>query len=315
MLLTVYLYIHIGGSGGTVPSQQQLVDTQVQRFSAQGTQQEHPFQPLNTDTPAANESGSDRSQSLVDHYVQLTGTPSTISIGEGLPALSHRLIEKIKAGEYVDFSELPPAKGKGRASSQDWDSRILFLQVQQIENPRRLIPDFPTWAQCFALFATVKTSHQPSMVVELMAYMVEMAKYAKRFQWPSWVIYDQNFRQEMATRPGLVWSRADPGIFSQCFLGMANSQRRLGIGIAIQWTIHRICVGMPQGRPLVCSSLHLPALRRYAEISTLQKAARSSGVSMCTSALYVKTPMPRSIVTTVAVGKDSNDNAKPVSTE
>ena len=122
----------------------------------------------------------------------------------------------------MDFSELPPAKGKGRASSQDWDARILLLQVHQTENPRRLIPDFPTWAQCFALFATVKASHQPSMIAELMAYMVEMAKYAKRFQWPSWVIYDQNFRQEMATRPGLVWSRADPAIFSQCFLGMAK---------------------------------------------------------------------------------------------
>ena len=43
----------------------------------------------------------------------------------------------------MDFSELPPAKGKGLASSQDWDSRILLLHVQQIENPRHLIPDFP----------------------------------------------------------------------------------------------------------------------------------------------------------------------------
>ena len=211
--------------GGTVPSQQQLLDNQVQCFNAQGVLQENSAlltQPQHSDTPAAADGSiSERPPSLADQYLKLT-TPSLMSIGEGLPALPHRLVEKIKAGEYVDFSELPPAKGKGRASSQDWDARVLFLQVQQIENPRCLIPDFPTWAQCFALFAAVKASHQPSLVPDLMAYMVEMAKYAKRFQWPSWVIYDQNFRQEMASRPGLTWSRADPTIFSQCFLGMAK---------------------------------------------------------------------------------------------
>ena len=58
----------------------------------------------------------------------------------------HCHIENIKAGDYVDFLELPPAKGKGRAFSQDWDPWILLLQVQQTENPHRLIPDFPTWA-------------------------------------------------------------------------------------------------------------------------------------------------------------------------
>ena len=63
--------------------------------------------------------------------------------------------------------------GKAGLRFRILDARILLLQVQQSENPRRLIPDFSTWAQCFALFATVKASHQPSMVAELMAYMVE----------------------------------------------------------------------------------------------------------------------------------------------
>ena len=135
----------------------------MQCFSAQGTQQKL----LNTDTPATDEPGPERTRTLVDQYLHLTNTSSVISIGEGLPALSQRLVETIKAGEYVDFSELPLAKGKGCASSQDWDAGILLLQVQQSKNPRHLIPDFPTLAQCFALFATVKTSHQPSIVAEL----------------------------------------------------------------------------------------------------------------------------------------------------
>ena len=50
-----------------------------------------------------------------------------VSIGEGLPALSQRLIEKIKAGEYVDFSDLPPSEGESRSSANDWDTRVLLL--------------------------------------------------------------------------------------------------------------------------------------------------------------------------------------------
>lgn len=199
----------------------------MQRFNAQGELQGNsslliPAQ-SSADTLALADGSSER-RNLADQYLQLSAPNSSLSsIGEGLPALPTRLVEKIKLGEYVDFSDLPPAKGKGRPSSQDWDTRVLLLQVHQTDNPRRLIPDFPTWAQCFALYVAVKASAQPTLVPELMAYMVEMAKYAKRFQWPSWVIYDQNFRQEMASRPGLMWSRAEPTIFSQCFLGMAKN--------------------------------------------------------------------------------------------
>ena len=37
-----------------------------------------------------------------------------VTIGTGLPALPKKLIARVLANEYIDFSELPPAKGKGR---------------------------------------------------------------------------------------------------------------------------------------------------------------------------------------------------------
>ena len=36
------------------------------------------------------------------------------------------------------------------------------------------------------------------------------------------LIYDQNFWQEIATRPGLKWTRAEPAIFTTCFLTTAK---------------------------------------------------------------------------------------------
>ena len=40
-----------------------------------------------------------------------------IPIGQSLPPLPQRLVQQIKAGEFVDFGELPPAKGKQLRSS------------------------------------------------------------------------------------------------------------------------------------------------------------------------------------------------------
>ena len=97
------------------------------------------------------------------------------------------------------------------------------MQVPQQETSRKLIPDFSTWSQYFVLLTAVNASHQPALVPDLMAYMSEIAKYAKRFYWPSWVINDQDFQQEIATRPGLKCTRAEPAIFTTCFLTTAKT--------------------------------------------------------------------------------------------
>ena len=47
-------------------------------------------------------------------------------------------------------------------------------------------------------------------------YMFTMACHAKRFKWLSWVVYDQNFHQEMVGKP----QKSYYIIFSRKFLGM-----------------------------------------------------------------------------------------------
>ena len=39
-------------------------------------------------------------------------TSTMVMLGVGLPALPKKLVDKIEAGEYIDFTELPPARGK-----------------------------------------------------------------------------------------------------------------------------------------------------------------------------------------------------------
>ena len=41
-----------------------------------------------------------------------------------------------------------------------------------------------------------------------MAYQMTIAKASMKYKWPSWVVYDQNFRQEAAGNPSQSWAKA-----------------------------------------------------------------------------------------------------------
>ena len=55
-----------------------------------------------------------------------------VPAGAGLAALPKRLVEKMLAGEYVDFAELPPAKGKARAVPQALEGQVLVVQAADL---------------------------------------------------------------------------------------------------------------------------------------------------------------------------------------
>ena len=52
--------------------------------------------------------------------------------------------------------------------------QVIVLQAEELIASRKLIHNFETWAQCFALFAAVVISHDPSRAGDLMAYSHSM---------------------------------------------------------------------------------------------------------------------------------------------
>ncbi len=109
-------------------------------------------------------------------------------VGTGLPPITQKLRDRIIPRQYVDFTELPPAKGKSRLVSQPGEGQLVLVQAADLLQSRRTIPDF----------ATVLSSKYPELLPDLMGYMSVIAKASKRYCWPAWVIYDQQFRQEAA---------------------------------------------------------------------------------------------------------------------
>lgn len=146
-----------------------------------------------------------------------------VAPGPGLAAVPKRVMEKIWNGEYVDFNELPPAKGKGRSVIQG-EGQIVLVQAADLMATKKLIPDLGVWAQCFALYMAILAQKKPEKMPEMLAYLTTISKASTKYRWPSWLIYDHNFRSEAAGDPSRSWAVVDPSLYSQAFVNMSISE-------------------------------------------------------------------------------------------
>ena len=100
---------------------------------------------------------------------------------------------------------------------------MLVVQAAYLLQSRKVIPDSATWSQCFALYVAILAPAQPERVQDLMAYQAIIAKASSKYRWPSWVVYDQNFRLEVAGNPDQPWAKVDPSIYALSFTGQTIS--------------------------------------------------------------------------------------------
>ena len=126
---------------------------------------------------------------------------SSISFGRGLASLPNKLVEQIRANQYVDFADLPPARSQAKPVSQllAGEGQVVLLQSVDLAN-------FAVWSQCFSLYLAAWSPPQEKLR-DLMAYQSFIARCA-------WVVYDQNFRSEVANQPDRLWAISDPSEFT-----------------------------------------------------------------------------------------------------
>ena len=100
--------------------------------------------------------------SQFDRSSDMPAQPSSaMATGEGLPALPRKWVERIQAGDYMDFTELPPAKGRAKGMPKTLDGHILVVQAADLMETRRVIPDLATWVQCFTIYMAIVIAKEP----------------------------------------------------------------------------------------------------------------------------------------------------------
>jgi len=105
----------------------------------------------------------------------------------GMPAVPLKLVEKKWAGEFADFGELPPTKGRAKPVTGSFEGQLILVHVADLYQTNKLLPNLATWSQCFALFMATVALKDQKRIADLLTYMATIAKLAKNIAGcPGW---------------------------------------------------------------------------------------------------------------------------------
>ena len=144
---------------------------------------------------------------------------ATIATFPGCPAIPHKLVKKIVAWEYIDLADLLPEQLRHDSTSSTTANVVILpeLACDIQRRKKRQIPDIATWVQVYSIYMLVLSAHHPSSTSELIAYQLLIVQHSKKFEYPSWLQYDIEFRQWAAANQYTKWSQIHPQFYAYAF--------------------------------------------------------------------------------------------------
>ena len=152
------------------------------------------------------------------------GLGERVLIGNGLPCIPKKLLDKIQNWEFVDLSELLPSTNATEASATGSPTArfSLFPGYEVVRHRRRQISNITDWCQAFAVYMAALVSQHPSATLDLIAYMLTIVKASQQYDGLYWRAYDTNYRLTAAASGNRCWSRLDTDLFTRFFTGRAR---------------------------------------------------------------------------------------------
>ena len=119
------------------------------------------YQPCSSSLPSITQLLASISSGSGAREVPTVPNPQ-VSLGYGIPSIPPKTQDHILAREYIDFRDLPPAKGKtSPLSLPASEGNIIMVNAFDLMQQKKLIPDIGTWVQCFTIFAGVICFQSP----------------------------------------------------------------------------------------------------------------------------------------------------------
>jgi len=77
-----------------------------------------------------------------------------------MPAISQQTAVKIRRGQYVDFSTLPPASGLTHQAPTQLEEGPIVIKAEDLARSRQIIQDIDVWHQSLVVGCTENRPEQ-----------------------------------------------------------------------------------------------------------------------------------------------------------
>ena len=163
---------------------------------------------------------------LIEEHVLSRKPSKQVFVGSGLPVLPKRLVDKMVAGEYINFNELIPfCDPSAEEQSSAAPEHYLFPSLGLIKQGHKVEYSFLQWASCFVTYMAVLSS-KGSNITHMCAYFNTILKASREYTDDMWRHYDADYRQKAEATHNTDWSSIDSALFNQCFTGRAKKVQR-----------------------------------------------------------------------------------------
>ena len=119
---------------------------------------------------------------------------------------------------YIDMAELQPLGSIECQNPEPDPACYVILPGLELAKAKKVVLDIHTWIRCFAIYLTVMATKQPTVLLELVAYMF-IIRIQREYEELVWQFYDEAFRDKAATTGNKKWSMSDQDL-GNCLLSL-----------------------------------------------------------------------------------------------
>jgi len=175
-------------------------------------------------------------------------------LGEGLGSVPKRTYEKAIRWEFVDLAEFRPKTLMEKfAMESDTQKLVVLPGFEVAQAKQRPVTDIITWTQCFARYTVTMAKKFPECTAGFISHMLTVFRAYREVENPAWRLYDEAFRDKMASTGVRIWLGMDVKVYQE----ICGGRPRKGAGrLDAEGKVMSSSVGMKRPiegrRPLVC---------------------------------------------------------------
>ena len=153
--------------------------------------------------------------------VEVSSKAQAAYVGEGLPPVPPKLMERIERGDFMEMCELIPEFWMAHKGIEEGPTQRVARS-----KGRKQSQNIYVWLQSYVVYVAVIAGKHPARISELMAYMILIIKASQEYEGLASFMYDEAFRRQAAATGLTEWSKINPSIFTECFNTRARSGTR-----------------------------------------------------------------------------------------
>ena len=151
-----------------------------------------------------------------------SSSKNAIVVSSSSPPIPLKIAEAIWQGEFIDLSQLLPAKlGAEEPTVLD----LFDADKKKKEKEKFRIKTIEQWIRCFNAFIAITARKQPDRIADLLAYSSWIVKQSQDYEGTPWLSYDTQLRKEAAADGNKEWASVKMNIWALHF-GRATPKER-----------------------------------------------------------------------------------------